>query len=141
MPFTFFRKQILPPTPPRFVKFKARASSLTQGAIENRADQGPRSGANERPVVANRRNRGDSGSRIVAGRDNNLRFAKCGQMRKLRGGYRPKHRAAGYNSGADAKLQSKFSKYLSSTTNAFPDATSPVCVAFVYSLTRLPQRR
>src|SRR5579862_9014859 len=31
MPFTFLRKQIFPPTPPRFVKFKDRASSLTHG--------------------------------------------------------------------------------------------------------------
>ncbi len=32
MPFTFLRKQIFPPTPPRFVKFCERASSETHGA-------------------------------------------------------------------------------------------------------------
>src|SRR5213594_3805637 len=33
IPFTFFRKQMDLPTPPRFVKFIPRASSLTQGAV------------------------------------------------------------------------------------------------------------
>src|SRR5947199_3032484 len=33
IPFTFFRKQTDLPTPPRFVKFIPRASSLTQGAV------------------------------------------------------------------------------------------------------------
>src|ERR1700749_3864919 len=32
IPFTFLRKQIFPPTPPRFVKFCDRASSETHGA-------------------------------------------------------------------------------------------------------------
>src|SRR5579862_1456879 len=32
IPFTFLRKQILPPIPPRFVKFCERASSVTHGA-------------------------------------------------------------------------------------------------------------
>ncbi len=32
IPFTFLRKQIFPPTPPRFVKFCERASSETHGA-------------------------------------------------------------------------------------------------------------
>ena len=31
MPFTFFRKQILPSPPPRLVKFLLRASSLAHG--------------------------------------------------------------------------------------------------------------
>src|SRR2546421_7247035 len=31
IPFTFFRKQMDPPAPPRFVKFICRASALTHG--------------------------------------------------------------------------------------------------------------
>src|SRR4030088_263798 len=31
MPFTFFKKQVVAPTPPRLVKFILRASSVTQG--------------------------------------------------------------------------------------------------------------
>src|SRR5436189_6112528 len=33
IPFTFFRKQMDLPTPPRFVKFIPRASSLAQGVV------------------------------------------------------------------------------------------------------------
>src|SRR6266478_8727044 len=31
MPFTFLRKQVVPPTPPRLVKFNSRASSVMHG--------------------------------------------------------------------------------------------------------------
>ncbi len=76
MPFTFFKKQIFPPTPPRFVKFKDRALSLTHGASSTvpTSDHVPE--LMKCPVVANRRNRGDGRSRVVAGRDDDLRFTE-----------------------------------------------------------------
>ena len=67
IPFTFFRKQILPPTPPRFVKFCDARVVGDARSIEHRTHQRPGAGADERPVVAGRGNRSDRRGGIVAG--------------------------------------------------------------------------
>ena len=76
MPFTFFRKQISSADAAEICEVQAARLFANTGCIENGPYQRPRSGTNKGPVVASRRNCCDCGGRVVASRDDKLRFAK-----------------------------------------------------------------
>src|ERR1017187_411061 len=80
-------------------------------SVKNSPDKGPCSGTNEGPVVANRRNRSDGGSSIVARGNDDFCIAKCRQTSQICG-YGPKHRTAGHNFRRRRHIQAEFAEYL-----------------------------
>ena len=139
IPFTFFRKQMDLPAPPRFVKFISRASSPTQGLFRTVPT------SDHVPELMNAQSSPLAGIAAIADAvswhagtislvpPNAVSFARSPPML-------PTIEPVGTILGA-AEISSPSDSNISSHHSCPPKRTSWVCVALVYSATRCPPSR
>src|SRR5580704_6430733 len=135
IPFTFFRKQIFPPIPPRFVKFCDRASSETQGisSIVPTSDHVPELINAQSLPVAGIAAIADA----VSWHAGTITFVSCSAESSDKSPRTcPTVVPLATILGAAVRLNPRESK-TSLLHRCTPRATSPECVAFVYSATTL----
>src|SRR5580704_1330912 len=139
MPLTFLRKQIFPPTPPRLVKFCARASSVTHGASSTVPT------SDHVPELMNAQSFPVAGIAAIADavswQAGTITLVSCSADNSDKSPRRcPTVVPLATILGAAVRFNPVESK-TSLLHRCTPTATNPECVAFVYSATTLPQSR